>query len=175
MKTDQFSPFHTTSKNNFIFALQIRLLFANRGNRQHLRPNPQPQECIRESSNQEEPVTTTSVAFIARWVARAWSILNILIVFLFAIGESLRPVGAGPNYQEWIGLALWPVGVAIGLLVAWLHEVAGGTVALASLAAFYLWNLFRSGHLPRGPFFLLIAAPAVVFLLAASLSPRKNK
>ncbi|MFY9674252.1 MAG: hypothetical protein WB817_01715 [Terriglobales bacterium] len=120
-------------------------------------------------------MTTTSVAFIARWVARAWSILNILIVFLFAIGESLRPVGAGPNYQEWIGLALWPVGVAIGLLVAWLHEVAGGTVALASLAAFYLWNLFRSGHLPRGPFFLLIAAPAVVFLLAASLSPRKNK
>jgi hypothetical protein len=115
-------------------------------------------------------VTTTSIAFIARWVARAWSILNILIIFLFAIGASLRPSGPVPTYREWIGLALWPVGVAIGLLVSWLREALGAIIALACLAAFYIWNLFRSGHLPRGPFFLLIAAPAFVFLLSAALS-----
>jgi hypothetical protein len=117
-------------------------------------------------------LTTTSVAFIARWVARAWSILNILIVFLFAIGESLRPLSAAPSYQEWIALALWPVGVAIGLLISWLRELLGAAITLACLAAFYAWNLFRSGHLPRGPFFFLIAAPSVVFILAASLSSR---
>jgi len=115
-------------------------------------------------------VTTTSITFIARWVARAWSVLNILIIFIFAIGESLRPLGPVPTYKEWIGLALWPVGVAIGLLVSWLHEVLGGVVTLACLAAFYIWNLFRSGHFPRGPFFFLIAAPALVFLLSGVLS-----
>jgi len=117
-------------------------------------------------------MTTTSVAFIARWVARAWSVLNILIIFLFAIGESLRPLGPVPTYQEWVGLALWPVGVAIGLLVSWLREVLGGIVTLGCLAAFYLWTLLRSGHVPRGPFFFLIAAPALVFILAGILSFR---
>ena len=117
-------------------------------------------------------MTRTSIAFIARWVARAWSILNILIIFLFAIGESLRPIGPVPTYKEWIGLALWPVGVAIGLLTSWLRELLGGMLALGCLIAFYIWNLFRSGHLPRGPFFFLIAAPALVFILAAALSPR---
>lgn len=118
-------------------------------------------------------MTTTSIAFIARWVARAWSILNILIIFLFAIGESLRPVGPVPGYQEWIGLALWPVGVAVGLLLSWLREVLGGLLAIACLIAFYIWNLLRSGHLPPGPFFILIAAPALVFLLAGALSRRR--
>lgn len=117
-------------------------------------------------------MTTTSVAFIARWVARAWSVLNVLIIFLFAIGQSLRPVGPVPTIQEWIGLALWPVGVAVGLLLAWLRELLGGILAIGCLVTFYIWNLLRSGHLPRGPFFLLIAAPAFVFLLAGTLSPR---
>ena len=117
-------------------------------------------------------MTTTSAAFIARWVARAWSVLNVILVFLFAIGESLRPSGSVPGFQEWVGLALWPVGVAIGLLLAWLREATGALLALACLAAFYIWNLVRSGHLPRGPFFFLIAAPALVFLLAAILSRR---
>lgn len=120
-------------------------------------------------------MTTTSVAFIARWVARAWSVLNVLIIFLFAIGQSLRPVGPVPTIQEWIGLALWPVGVAAGLLLAWLRELLGGFLAIGCLVAFYIWNLLRSGHLPRGPFFLLIAAPAFVFLLAGTLSPRSAR
>jgi hypothetical protein len=132
------------------------------------------QECIRESSNQEGLVTTTSVGFIARWVARAWSILNILIIFLFAIGESLRPLGPVPTYQEWISLALWPVGVAIGLLLSWLREILGGIVTMGCLATFYIWTLFRSGTLPRGPFFLLIAAPSLVFILAGVLSLRRT-
>jgi len=140
----------------------------------YLLPNPRAQECIREAANQEDLVTTASIAFIARWVARAWSVLNVLIIFMFAIGESLRPFGSVPTYQEWIALALWPVGVAIGLLMAWLREVLGGLVALLCLAAFYFWTFLRSGHFPPGPFFFLIAAPAVVFLLAALLSSRQR-
>lgn len=118
-------------------------------------------------------MTTTSIAFITRWVARAWSILNVLLVFMFAIGASLRPTGPEPGIQQWIGLALWPVGVAIGLLLAWLHEALGALLALACLIAFYLWNQLRTGSLPRGPFFFLIAAPALVFLLSAALSRRQ--
>ncbi|HTR23177.1 MAG TPA: hypothetical protein VMI10_04290 [Terriglobales bacterium] len=119
-------------------------------------------------------MTATSAAFVTRWVARAWSVLNIIIIFTFAISESLRPLGPVPTYQEWIALALWPVGVAIGLLVAWLREALGGLIALSSLAAFYLWTFLRSGHFPHGWFFYLISAPAVLFLIAALLSKRQR-
>ena len=113
-----------------------------------------------------------AVAPVARWIARGWSILSILAVFVFALGEIARPIGPRPTPQEWVGLALWPIGVAVGLIVAWYREELGGILALGCLIAFYVWNLLRSGHLPHGPFFLLMAAPGLLFLIAGLLSQR---
>jgi len=112
----------------------------------------------------------TSLAFVARWIARIWSVVSLLFVLIFAAGHVLTPHGPKPIPQEWIGLALFPIGVGAGLLLAWHWEVFGGILALASLTGFYLWNLHHSGHLPRGPVFFLIAAPALVFLISASLT-----
>ncbi len=111
-----------------------------------------------------------AVAPVARWIARIWSILSIVAVFVFAFGEIARPVGPRPTLHEWVGLALWPIGVGIGLVVAWYREELGGILALGSLAAFYVWNLHRSGHWPQGPFFFLMAAPGLFFLIAGFLS-----
>jgi len=108
------------------------------------------------------------VAFLARWLARVWSILSILTVIVFAVGE--WRMGFPPTSQERIGLLLFPTGVGVGLALAWYREALGGILGLACLVAFYVSELVRSGHLPRGPFFFLIAAPALVFLVAASLS-----
>ena len=109
-----------------------------------------------------------------RWTARVWSVLSILAVLVFAIGEIGQGNGQRPTLQEWVGLALWPIGVCVGLAVAWYREEIGGSVALGCLLAFYLWNVFRSGHLPRGPFFFLIAAPAVLFLIVRPLSRNRT-
>ena len=111
-----------------------------------------------------------NTAFAIRWTARVWSILSILFVLVFAIGEMAPGNNPQPTHQEWIGLSLWPIGVCLGLAIAWLREELGGIVALGCLVAFYVWNVLRSGHLPRGPFFALVAAPAVLFLIAAVLS-----
>jgi len=111
-----------------------------------------------------------AVAPAARWIARVWSILSILFVFVFAVGNIARPIGPRPTPQEWAGLALWPIGVGIGLVVAWYREEVGGILALGCLIAFYVWNLLRSGHWPQGPFFILMAAPRFLFLLAGFLS-----
>ena len=107
-----------------------------------------------------------------RWVARAWSILSILAVLVFAAGEAVGGNGPRPTPQDWVGLALWPVGVGVGLVAAWFREELGGILALGCLIAFYVWNLLRSGHLPRGPFFFLMAAPGLLFLIAGFLSHR---
>jgi hypothetical protein len=115
-------------------------------------------------------MATGSVVRGLRWIARVWTVLSILFVGVFAVGEIMGGAGPGPTLQEWLGLALWPIGVVIGLAVAWHHEEGGGFLALGCLAAFYAWNLLGSGHLPRGPFFFLVAAPGVLFFIAGFLS-----
>ena len=118
-------------------------------------------------------MAASSVTLVAvRWVARIWSILSILAVLVFAVGEAVGGNGPRPTSQEWVGLALWPIGVGVGLVAAWFREKLGGIVALGCLIAFYVWNLLRSGHLPRGPFFFLMAAPGLLFLIDGFLSDR---
>jgi hypothetical protein len=117
-------------------------------------------------------MATSSVAVVTRWVARVWSIVSIVAVLAFAVGEAAGGNGPGPTPQEWVGLALWPIGVGVGLVVAWFREELGGILALGCLIAFYVWSLLRSGHLPRGPFFFLMAAPGLLFLIAGFLAHR---
>ncbi len=113
-----------------------------------------------------------SVVLVVRWVARVWSILSILTALTFGVGEGLASQGLAPTTQEWLALSLFPIGVGLGLALGWFHETLGGTLALGSVIAFYLWNFVRAGHLPRSPFFFLMAAPGLLFLIAASLSQR---
>ena len=109
-----------------------------------------------------------------RRVARVWTVLSILLVGVFALGEILGLGGPGPTLREWVGLALWPIGVVIGLAVAWHHEEGGGFLALGSLIGFYGWSLVGSGHFPQSPLFLLVAAPALLFFVAGFVSHHHN-
>jgi len=122
-------------------------------------------------------MTTDATTVVAvRWIARVWSILSIGFVLFFMVGDLeiyFRGVKLpSPTMQEWVGLILWPIGVVVGLIVAWFREELGGILAVGSLIAFYVWNVAHSGHLPRGPFFFLVAAPGLLFLAAGLLSRR---
>ena len=109
------------------------------------------------------------------WVARIWSLASILFVLAFLFGAGLSVHGVWPTAAEWIGLALWPGGVAVGLVVAWFRKGLGGAIAIGSLIAFYVWNLLERGTFPRGPYFILIASPGILFLLSSLLSrPRRQ-
>jgi len=118
-------------------------------------------------------MASTTVILIARWIARLCSLLSLFLLLLFVGAHLLRPEGPRPTPGEWLGLMFFPVGVAAGLMLAWRYEKAGGLVALLALSAFYLWNLLSTGFWPRGPFFLLFAAPALLFL-GLSLFPDHN-
>lgn len=102
--------------------------------------------------------------------ARIWSLASIVFVLAFLLGEGLSGPDGRPTAAEWIGLALWPGGVVVGLVVAWFRKGLGGAVAIGSLIAFYAWHLVERGTFPRGPYFLLVAAPGVMFLLSSLLS-----
>ena len=117
-------------------------------------------------------MTTDRFAVALRWIGRVWSILSITFVLAFAIGEAGS--GPGPSGKEWVGLSLFPIGVCVGLMVGGFREAVGGMVALGCLIGFYTWQFARSGHLPRGPFFFLVAAPGLLFLVAGLLSRRSG-
>lgn len=113
-------------------------------------------------------------AALVRWTARGWSLLSVLFVLTFLVGELLGgSSGPSPTAAEWVAIALWPGTVLVGLVLAWWRERAGGILALAGLALFYGWMLLLRGSFPGGPFFALLTAPALLFLLADRLGRRR--
>jgi hypothetical protein len=130
---------------------------------------------MRKKDGEDKTMSETAGSRALTWVARIWSLASIVFVLVFVFGELLSGHGAMPTTTEWFVLALWPGGVALGLVVAWFRKGLGGVIAIGSLTAFYVWNLLERGRLPRGPYFLLVAAPGVLFLLSSFLSrPRQQ-
>jgi hypothetical protein len=115
-------------------------------------------------------MSETRAAKALNWIARLWSLAGVAFVLLFVFGEVFSGQGMRPSATEWLGLALWPGGVGIGLAVAWFRKGLGGAIAVGSLVGFYLWNLLERGRFPGGPYFFLVAAPGVLFLLLSLLS-----
>jgi hypothetical protein len=86
---------------------------------------------------------------ILRWIARVWSIASIGLFLLFFIGEGFAPAKVAP--KEWVGLGFFPIGVVVGMLVAWRKESWGGGITVTSLLAFYgVYGYLFSGAFPRG-------------------------
>src|SRR5438309_5166695 len=81
------------------------------------------------NTNSKLNLTTQSL----RWTARAASLLSLGMILLFFVGFNPGSVRPG----EWIGLAFFPAGVVIGMIVAWWKEGPGAGITLASLVAFY--------------------------------------
>jgi len=96
------------------------------------------------------------------WIARLTSIASITLLAMLFVGEALHP--SQISSQEWAGLLFFPLGVAVGMVIAWWNEGLGGVVTVASLAAFYLvyGYLFRN-HI-GGWWFVTFAAPGLLFL-----------
>jgi hypothetical protein len=105
---------------------------------------------------------TFNFAQILHWLARSLSVVSIFILILFVIGEGFNP--AALRSKEWILMIFFPIGVIVGMAVAWRREGLGGAIAVVSLIAFYLAHLLFSGEFPRGWAFLAFASPGFLFL-----------
>jgi len=108
------------------------------------------------------PLVTT-----VRWLARAGSLAALSLLILFGAGEGFDP-GALRGI-EWVLMALFPFGVALGLLISWRRERLGAWISLLCLAGFYLVHITHSGRAPSGIAFVMLTSPAVAFLAAAEL------
>lgn len=91
-----------------------------------------------------------------RWTARAASLVSLGFLAMFATSG-----GAAPSASEWMLLAFFPIGVAIGMVVAWRREILGGAIAAGSLGAFYATISLDAARPPAGPWFVVFASPAL--------------
>ena len=110
-----------------------------------------------------------------RWIARVWSIASIGFALLILIGELIYPQAPPPaTLRDWVGLFFFPFGVCMGMIAAWRREGVGGGITVGSLLAFYAALRVMDGRFPRGPYFALLAAPGVLFLVCWLLSARTS-
>ena len=96
-------------------------------------------------------------------LARIGSIASITLLILLFWGEAHHPSEISSN--EWAGLLFFPLGVTIGMIVAWWKEGLGSAVTLMSLLAFYLvYGYLLRNHI-GGWAFIAFASPGFLFLL----------
>jgi len=107
-----------------------------------------------------------------RWLARLTSLVSVGMLALFLFGEPFHP--AQITAREWTGLAFFPGGVAIGMIIAWWREGLGAAISLASLLGFYTIFGLLLGSRVSGPWFIVVVSPAFLFLIAWLLS-RSNQ
>ncbi len=115
--------------------------------------------------------TPVIVAGFIRRIAKVWSIASIGFILLMFVGEALHPsTAASFTSSELVGLLFFPVGVCLGMILAWRQAGVGGSITVGSLLAFYAWLRVAGGRWPRGPYFALVAAPGILFLVHWLLS-----
>lgn len=110
------------------------------------------------------PARSRTPFLALRWAGRLLSLGTIGVIAAFAFGEGT------PKPSEWLLLAFFPIGLLVGLVLAWWREIPGAVVALGSMAAFYAICFVARGGVPTGPWFAVLALPAVVFLIAGVLA-----
>jgi hypothetical protein len=98
---------------------------------------------------------------VIRWTARVWSIVVIGLVILLIIGEGINP----SDSNEWVGLLFSPLGICIGMILAWWWEGLGGSITVGSLLAFYMIHFASTNTFPKGFAWFLFSVPGFLFLL----------
>ena len=96
-------------------------------------------------------------------LARVGSVASITLLVMLFRDEVLHPSYISPS--EWVGLFFFPVGIVIGMIVAWWKEGVGSAITVASLLGLYLvYGYLLRNHL-GGWVFIVLASPGFLFLL----------
>ena len=102
------------------------------------------------------------------WLACVTSVISLFALLAIFILEGMNLPRL--TRRECLLFVFFPVGVAAGLILAWIRPFSGGLLALASLSGFYAAHYASAHEWPRGTAFLAFTAPAILFLLSGILA-----
>lgn len=100
---------------------------------------------------------------VVELLARVGSIASITLLIMLFVGEGLDPFHVTP--RQWVGLFFFPIGVIVGMVIAWWKEGVGAAITLGSLLALYLVYGYLMRYHIAGWAFLVFASPGFLFLL----------
>jgi len=127
-----------------------------------------------ESVNEKQP----NLALLIRRIARIWSLLCFGFFVFIIIMEIVYPHGGeGWRPRDLVLAAFIPVGVFLGMALAFRWEGLGGGITTLSVIGFYLAMFILDGDLPRlGVFAMLIPliVPGILFLVSWNLHRRRS-
>lgn len=110
---------------------------------------------------------------VVEYLARVGSVVSITLLVLLFRYEALHPSEVAP--YEWFGLVFFPVGIIVGLAIAWWKEGLGISITLGSLLAFYLVYGYLLQYHVGGWAFVLFASPAFLFFFHWVLSHTSHR
>ena len=105
----------------------------------------------------------SAVLYLLRWTARLLSavFIGLILLFLFGVSFDMSKI----TWQDIVGLTLFPFGLVAGLILGWKEELKGGSLAVGSVAAFYLiYGYVLSGSFRLGWWFAVFSIPGLLFL-----------
>ncbi|RLC58210.1 MAG: hypothetical protein DRH89_01630 [Candidatus Cloacimonadota bacterium] len=111
-----------------------------------------------------------------RWTARIWSYIVVAFILLF-VGAQIVESGIDADsfsLMEGIAFAFFPIGLTLGLIIAWWKEGLGGIIATISIIAFHLIMLFAHGNPDFVILIELLAVPGPLFIIYWLLSRKKG-
>lgn len=103
-------------------------------------------------------------ADVVRWIARLIGTVLFLLVVWFAAGEGMPAYGTLSLTEGLLFLAF--AVMALGLLVAWYWERAGGLMVIGGFLAFWLINGIASGNYNPGWLLAVFPLTGLLFLLS---------
>lgn len=98
---------------------------------------------------------------LVEFLARAGSVISIILLLLLFEAEVRHPSEIAP--REWFGLVFFPIGVVVGMTIAWWKEGLGVSITVGSLLAFYLVYGYLLQYHIAGWAFVIFASPAFLF------------
>ena len=111
---------------------------------------------------------------VIRWIARIWSILSLAFLLLFFGASIISSVGTSTfAFKDVYQFLFFPIGLAVGLILAWKWEGLGGIIATGSIIGFHLQMLIKNGNPDFNLFIELLAAPGILFILYWFLSRKR--
>jgi hypothetical protein len=118
----------------------------------------------------KSPLRESTILALLRWTARITSLASLGTIAAFAFGEQ-----GSPSRTDITLLVFFPIGVALGMIIAWWRTLLGGTIATTSLIIFYALMLALRGTLSIGPYFILLSLPGIMFLAHGILMRLRSK
>jgi hypothetical protein len=98
---------------------------------------------------------------LVEFLARVGSVMSVTLLVLLFQAEARHPSAIAPS--EWFGLVFFPIGVIVGLAIAWWKEGLGISITLGSLLAFYFVYGYLLQYHVGGWAFVMFASPAFLF------------